>query len=47
MLPPSLDSAIFLDTDTLLLDDISSLWSHFRYPHSDTGLVSVWPESPS
>ena len=40
MLPPSLDSAIFLDTDTLLLDDISSLWSHFRYPHSDTGLVS-------
>ena len=29
MLPASLDSAIFLDTDTLVLDDISSLWSHF------------------
>ena len=45
MLPASLDSAIFLDTDTLVLDDISSLWSHFGYRHSDTclvTLVAVW-----
>ena len=27
---PEVDSGIFLDTDTLVMDDIRALWSHFK-----------------
>ena len=43
MLPEELDSGIFLDTDTLLLDDIRQLWQHFRYfsPSQLMGMAAV------
>ena len=43
MLPEEVDSGIFLDTDTLLLDDIRQLWQHFRYfsPSQLMGMAAV------
>ena len=30
MLPEDLEEGIFLDTDTLVMDDIRNLWNHFK-----------------
>ena len=43
MLPLSVESGIFLDTDTLLMDDIRQLWQHFRQfsPSQLMGMAAV------
>ena len=43
MLPLSVESGIFLDTDTLLLDDIRHLWQHFSHfsPSQLMGMAAV------